>query len=405
MQIVYERCCGLDVHKKTVTACCLTPSGKEIRTFGTMTRDLLQMVDWVESKACTHVAMESTGVFWKPIYNLLEGGEIELLVVNAHHIKAVPGRKTDVRDAEWIADLLRHGLVRGSYIPERPQREMRELVRYRKSMIRERSAEVNRIQKTLEGANIKLSSVATDIVGMSGRAMLKELVAGVTDATRLASLAMGKLRGKEEQLQQALNGIATAHTRFMLSTQLVHLDTLDEVVEEISREIEARNRPFEQDLQRLETIPGVGKRTAELLIAEIGVEMSRFPTHKHLASWAGLCPGNNQSGGKRNSGVTRKGSPWLREALVECAQAAARTRGTYLSSQYHRIAGRRGARRAAVAVAHSILIIAYHILRDSVTYQDLGGNYFDEREQVAVVSRLTKRLKSLGYTVAKQPAA
>lgn len=405
MQVVYERCCGLDVHKKTVTACCITPYGRETRTFGTMTRDLLQMADWIESKQCTHLAMESTGVFWKPVYNLLEGSGIELLVVNAQHIKAVPGRKTDVKDAEWIADLLRHGLVRGSYIPDLPQREMRELVRYRKSLIRERSSEISRIQKTLEGANIKLSSVASDVVGVSGRAILEQLVCGSRDPILMASLAKGRLKGKETELQRALEGMVSAHTRFMLSRQLAHLDALEEVIEDLSREIELRNRPFEESLQRLETIPGVGKRTAELLISEMGVDMARFPSHRHLASWAGLCPGNNQSGGKRNTATTRKGSPWLREALVEAARAAARTKNTYLSAQYHRLAARRGGKRAAVAVAHTILIIAYHIILEGTVYQDLGSTYFDERDQLAVVKRLSKRLETLGYSVVKQSAA
>ena len=328
MQVVYERCCGLDVHKKSVTACCITTAGKEIRTFGTMTHELLQMADWIESHGCTHVAMESTGVFWKPIYNLLEASEMELLVVNAAHIKAVPGRKTDVKDAEWIADLLRHGLVRSSFIPDLPQREMRELVRYRKTLIRERASEINRIQKTLEGANIKLSSVASNVMGASGRAILQQLVSGVRDPALLASLAQGRLKNKQKELEKALNGISTSHTRFMLANQLAHIDAMDEVIENLSQEIEVRNRPFEQALLRLQTIPGVGQATAEMMLSSLGADMSRFPTHKHVSSWAGMCPGNNQSGGKRNSGKTTKGDPWLREALVEAARAAARTKGT-----------------------------------------------------------------------------
>jgi len=405
MRVVHERCCGLDVHKKSVTGCCITPEGKEIKTFGTMTEELLMMADWIKSKGCTHVAMESTGVFWKPVYNLLENYELELLVVNARHIKAVPGRKTDVKDAEWIADLLRHGLLRGSYIPSREQRELRELVRYRKSLIRERASEVNRVQKTLEGANIKLSSVASDVLGVTGRAILEELVKGHTDPGLLASLARGRLRDKREELERALRGLVSPHVRFMLAVQLGHIDSLDEVIDRLSREIEERMRPFQEALLNLETIPGVGRRTAELLVAEVGPDMSRFPSHKHLASWAGLCPGNNESAGKRHSGRTRKGSVWLREGLVEAARAAARTRRTYLSAQYHRIAARRGGKRAAVAVAHTILVIAYHILQRATTYEELGADYFDRRSEQRLVARMAKRLDGLGYKVVPKAAA
>jgi len=399
MQVVHERCSGLDVHKKSVTACCITPEGKETRTFGTMTEDILAMADWLRSKGCTHVAMESTGVYWKPVYNLLEDYEFELLVVNAKHVKAVPGRKTDVKDAEWLADLLRHGLVRGSYIPNREQRELRELVRYRKALIRERASEVNRVQKVLEGANIKLSSVASDVLGVSGRSILMELIGGRSDPELLASLAKGRLRDKREELERALEGRVSSHLRFMLTVQLMHVDSLDEAIEKLSREIEERMRPFEDRLVNLQTIPGVGERTAELILSEVGPDMSRFPSHRHLASWAGLCPGNNESAGERHSGRTRKGSPYLRAGLVEAARAAARTRYTYLSAQYHRIAARRGSKRAAVAVAHTILVIAYHILSRGVTYEELGGDYFDRRSQDQLVSRLARRLARLGYKV------
>lgn len=405
MQVVYERCSGLDIHKKTVTACVITPEGKETRTFGTMTGDLLMLGDWLESRGVTHVAMESTGVYWKPVYNVLEGYEFELLVVNAQHIKAVPGRKTDVKDAEWIAELLRHGLLRGSYIPSRPERELRELVRYRKSLIRERSTVVNRIQKVLEGANIKLASVATDVLGKSGRAMLEALIRGQTDPVALAALAKGRLQEKREQLEQALQGAIGAHQRMLLRLQLQHVDFLDRQIEELSREIGEWMLPFEESLRRIETIPGVGRRTAEMLLAEIGPNVSRFPSAAHLASWAGMCPGNNESAGKRRSGRTRKGSPWLREALVEAARAAARTRNTYLSAQYHRLAARRGANRAAVAVGHTILVIVYHILRNGTTYQDLGANYFDERDKAAVIRKAVRRIQSLGYKVTVEPNA
>lgn len=405
MQIVYERCCGLDVHKQTVVACVITPEGKEVRSFGTMTSDLLELADWLISQEVTHVAMESTGVYWKPIYNLLESHEMELLVVNAQHIKAVPGRKTDVKDAEWIADLLRHGLLRGSYIPNREQRELREVVRYRKSLIRERSAEVNRLQKTLEGANIKLSSVATNVMGKSGRAMLEALISGTSDPQVLAAMAKGRLQSKQPQLEQALAGLVGKHQQLLLSAQLRHIDFLDQQIQVLSLEIEERMRPFEEALARLETIAGVGRRTAEVVMAEIGSDMDRFPTAGHLASWAGMCPGNNESAGKRKSGKTRKGSPWLREALTEAARAAGRTKNTYLASQYHRIAARRGANRAAVAVGHTILVIIYQMLKHGTIYQDLGVNYFDERDKNATVHRAVKRIEKLGYKVTVEPAA
>lgn len=361
--------------------------------------------DWLESRGVTHVAMESTGVYWKPVYNVLEGYEFKLLVVNAQHIKAVPGRKTDVKDAEWIAELFRHGLLRGSHVPSRPERELRELVRYRKSLIRERTTVVNRIQKVLEGANIKLASVATDVLGKSGRAMLEALVAGQTDPVALAALAKGRLQEKREQLQQALQGAIGSHQRMLLRLQLQQVDFLDRQIAELSREIDERMLPFEESLRRIETIPGVGRRTAEMFLAEIGPDVSRFPSAAHLASWAGMCPGNNESAGKRKSGRTRKGSPWLREALVEAARAAARTRNTYLSAQYHRLAARRGANRAAVAVGHTILVIVYHILRDGTTYQDLGANYFDERDKAAVIRKAVRRIQSLGYKVTVEPNA
>ncbi len=412
MDVVYERCCGLDIHKKVVVACLVTPEDdraggaprKEVRTFGTMTDDLLALSDWLAAAGCTHVAMESTGVYWKPVFNLLEGS-FALLLVNAQHVKQVPGRKTDVKDCEWLADLLRHGLLRGSFVPDRPQRELRELTRYRTALLHERSAEVNRLQKTLEGANVKLASVATDIMGKSGREMLAALVAGETDGKTLAQLAKGQLRAKLPQLERALTGRMSAHQRFLLAQQLAHVDFLDQQLERVSAEIRERLRPFEPALAALEGIPGVGRRTAEVLVAELGTDMTRFPTAGHLASWAGMCPGNNESAGKRRSGRTRKGSPWLRAALVEAARAAAHTKRSYLGAQYRRLAARRGAKRAAVAVGHTILVIAHHLLRDGTPYQDLGVTYFDERDRLAVERRLVRRLETLGYSVTLQPAA
>jgi transposase len=410
VDVVYARCCGLDIHKQTVVACLLVPGPdqapyKEIRTFGTLTDELLQLADWLAAAGCTHVAMESTGVYWKPLYNVLESS-FELLLVNARHIKQVPGRKTDVRDCEWIADLLRHGLLRASFVPDRPQRELRELTRYRTSLVRERAAEVNRVHKTLEGANVKLGSVATDVLGVSGRQMLAALVAGSDDPTALAELAKGKLRDKLPQLERALTGRVGAHQRFLLAQQLAHLDALDELIERLSTEVTERLRPFETAVVRLDTIPGVGRRTAETLVAEIGTDLARFPTAGHLASWAGMCPGNDESAGKRRSGKTRKGDAWLRSALIEAAQAAGRTRGTYLAAQFHRLATRRGKKKALVAVGHSILVIAYHLLTEQTEYRDLGPIFFDQRDEQRVTRRLVDRLQSLGYTVhLDRPAA
>jgi transposase len=409
MDILYERCCGLDIHKKTVVACLITPGAngkpqKEIRSFGTMTDELLQLADWLGAAGCTHVAMESTSVYWKPIYNLLEGS-FTLLLANARHIKAVPGRKTDVRDCEWIADLLRHGLLKASFVPDRPQRELRELTRYRTTLVRERTAAINRLQKTLEGANIKLASVAADIMGKSGRAILAALVAGTTDVTALAQLAKGQLREKRAALERALAGRVGMHQRFLLAEQLTHIDHLDASIDRVSTEIMERLRPLEERLARLESIPGVGRRTAELLLAEIGTDMSRFPTAGHLASWAGMCPGNNESAGRRRSGKTRKGSPWLRAALVEAARAAARTKATSLSARYHRLAARRGPKKAAVAVGHTILIIVYHLLRNDECYREFDGHDRDGRRRQRTEHRLVQRLEGLGYRVLLEPVA
>ncbi len=434
MEVLYARCCGLDVHKRTVVACLLTPGAggkptKAIRTFGTMTEELLGLADWLAAAGCTHVALEATGVYWQPIWNLLED-RFSLLLANARHIKAVPGRKTDVRDCEWIADLLRHGLLQGSVVPARPQRELRELTRYRTALVEERSAEVNRLQKTLEGANIKLAAVATDTMGKSGRAMLDALVAGSAPPAAMAELARGRMREKIPQLEQALTGRFAAHQRFLVARQLAHIDALDALITEVSDEIDARlraaddavatagepdaasagptggppTRPFEDAIARLDTIPGVARRTAEIVVAELGLDLTRFPTPGHLASWAGMCPGNHESAGKRQSGKTRKGNRALRAALVEAAQAAGRSKRTYLGAQFRRLAARRGKKKAAVAVGHSILTIVYHLLTEGGRYQDLGPLYFDERDRQRVERRLVHRLEALGYSVALEPA-
>ncbi len=403
MEVLYRRVCGIDVHKRFLLACVLVLDHndqltKEVRRFETMFDDLLAMADWLIQHGVTHVAMESTGVYWKPVYNILEGS-CTVLVVNAQHIKAVPGRKTDVRDCEWIAQLLRHGLVRASFIPDQPQRELRELTRYRTALVRERTREVNRLHKTLEGANIKLGSVASDVLGKSGQAMLHALVTGLTDPAALAELAKGSLRQKLPALERALTGRFGAHQRLVVAEQLAHIDYLDETIARLSQEVQARLGPFEDLLARLDTIPGIGQLTAEALVAELGTDMSRFPTAKHLASWAGMCPGNDESAGKRRSGKTRKGNPWVRTLLIESAHAASRKKGTYLQAQYHRLAARLSKPKAAVAVGHSILVIVYHVLRDGGEYEDLGVQYFDERDRAATERRAVKRLEGLGYTV------
>ena len=399
MDVIHAHVCGLDVHKKNVVACIITPDHKEIRTFSTMTEDLLALIDWIKSHGVTHVAMESTGSYWKPVYNLLEMEQIQTLVVNARHIKHVPGRKTDVKDAEWIAGLLRHGLLTGSYIPSRPQRELRELVRYRRSLIEERAREVQRIQKVLEGANIKLSSVASDVLGKSGRLMIEAMIEGQTDAVALSELAQRRLKNKKAELQKALHGLIGPHQRLMLKTQLRHIDELDKLIEQLDAEIKERMTPFEDDLERLDTIPGIARRTAEQILAEIGTNMDPFPTAAHLCSWAGLAPGNNESAGKRKSGKTTKGNKKLRATLVEAARSAARTKDTYLSSLYHRIAARRGANRAAVAVAHRILMICYHLLKYKQTYIELGPDYYEERKRDHVARQAIRKLEKLGYKV------
>ena len=383
-------------------ACVLTPEGKQIRKFGAMTKDLLMLSDWLTTFQVTHVAMESTGVFWQPIYNLLEE-EFTVWVVNARHIKNVPGRKTDVKDAEWIADLLSHGLLSPSFIPGRAQRELRELVRYRRRLIQNRAQVVNRIQKVLEAANIKLDCVASDVMGASGRAMLRAMAAGETNADVLADLAKGKLRDKIPFLKEALRGQIGPHQRFMLSSHLRVLDAITLELEELDREVATRMRPNEETIERLDSIPGVGRRSAEELLAETGTDMSQFPTPAHLASWAKVSPGNNESAGKRQSGRTGRGNPWIKAALTEAAQAAAKTKDKYFAAQYRRLAPRRGKKRAIAAVAHSILVSIYHMLRDNVAYQELGGDYFDARDRLAIVRRAARRIEGLGYKVALEP--
>jgi len=403
MDIIYTHCAGLDVHKKTVVAAKVVSGEagelqRETRTFGTMTADLLALSDWLLGAGVTHVAMESTGEYWKPIYNILENN-FEILLVNAQHIKAVPGRKTDVKDAEWIAELLRHGLVSASFVPPVGQRELRELTRYRSTFVRERAMLINRVQKLLEDANIKLASVASNVMGVSGRAILQALIEGSATSEQMADLAKGRLREKHEALSQALDGRVKAHHRFVLSELLAQIENLDESIQRFDEQIEVYCRPFEAAVELLDTIPGVARNTAEILVSEIGTDMQRFPTANHLAAWAGVAPGNNESAGKQRSGRTRQGNQPLKVALVQMAHAAARTKNTYLSAQYHRLAGRRGKKRAIIAVAHSILVIAYCMLQRHEAYRDLGGNYFEKRRPEATANSLKRRLEELGYQV------
>ena len=410
MEVVYPRCAGLDAHKDTVVACRMRREGdgrltKETRTFGTVTADLLALADWLQQGEVTHVAMESTGIFWKPPYNVL-AENFTVFVVNAAHIRAVPGHKTDVKDAEWIADLLAHGLLRPSFIPDRPQRELRDLTRTRTTLVDERAREVRRVQKVREDANLKLASVVTDVLGASGRATLTMLVEGTTDPTTLAELAKGRLRSKQAELGRALVGRISDHHRLLLAIHLTQIDTLDEAIERLSQEIAVRLRPFEAEIARLDTIPGVDRKTAEVLIAEIGTDMRRFPDPAHLASWAGMCPGNHLSAGRRQKGTTRKGSKWLRRALTEAAHGAARTKQTgrtALADFCRRLTVRHGKKKAALAVGHRILTLAYVVLERGEPHHEPSPSDWDERRRDRARERAIRQLKDLGYDVSVVP--
>ena len=407
MQVIYACCCGLDVHKKIIAACVLVcdeqgRKRKEIRSFGTMTQDLLALTDWLRTLEVTHVAMESTGVYWKPVWNILEG-HFELLLVNAQHIKAVPGRKTDARDCEWIAELLQHGLLKASFVPPPAIRELRDLTRYRTVLAQERATVANRVQKLLEDANIKLASVATDILGRSGRSILAALVAGEEECGRLAERARGRLRIKIPELRLALEGRLRGHHRFLLQRLLEHLEFVESQMARLASEIERLISPFQQAVAQWTTIPGVDEITAWNLVAEIGVDMEQFPSAAHLASWAGVCPGNNESAGKRRSGKMREGNPWLRRALCQAAWPASRTVGTYFSAQYHRLAARRGRKRAIIAVAHSLLMILYCMRKEDRNYHELGADYFYRLNAEGLKRYLLKRLARLGYKATLEP--
>ena len=409
MDAIFKIVAGLDVHQKTVVACVrkTQPQGaiaEEVRTFGTMTGDLLQLSGWLAKEGVTHVAMESTGVLWKPVWNILDG-RFELLLVNPRKLKRVPGRKTDVSDSQWIAHLLQCGLLASSFVPSRPQRELRDLTRQRTQLTREQTRIVNRIHKTLEDANIKLGAVASDILGKSGRAMLNALVAGERNPVKLADLAKKSLRGKIPELQQALQGHLTEHHVFMLQTLLAHLQYLEQEITAFSQRIEACLRPLvdADQMRRLDEIPGVNQRTIENVVAEIGTDMGRFPDEEHLSSWAGMSPGNEESAGKRIRRRTTKGDSWLRCALTEAAWAAGRTKNSYLGALYRRLAARRGRKRALTAVGHTILVIFYHMLKINVPYKDLGPDYFDKLKPEQYRRYLVKRLENLGFNVELKP--
>src|SRR2546426_4928973 len=409
MDVIYRRCCGLDVHKDSVSACVLVaePPGrrrKELRRFGTMTRDLLELLDWLLELRVTHAAMESTGVYWKPVWNILEG-HVEVLLANAQHIKVVPGRKTDTQDCEWIADLLQHGLLRGSFVPPEPVRDLRDLTRYRAILSQETTDVANRIQKVLEDANVKLGSVASDVLGVSGRAMLEAIVEGEQDPTRLAEMARHRLRKKIPELCVALEGRIRDHHRFLLKQLLDHLKFLESKISEVERRVEKCMGPFEKAVTLWITIPGVDVVTAWSLVAETGADMAQFPSAQHLASWAGLCPGNNESAGKRKSGKTRKGNRWLRAALTEAALAAIRTSNSAFTARYRRIMRHRGHKKAVLAVAHAMLVTAYHVLARQTTYQELGADYFDRRHGERVTRRAVQLLERQGYRVTLERAA
>jgi len=409
MEVIYPRCAGLDVHKETVVACIRIAEGGEVslsvRTLATHTARLIELGEWLEANGCTHVGMEATGVYWKPVWQVLADGSFELVLANAAQVKNVPGRKTDVNDARWLAELLAHGLVRASFVPGREIQELRSLLRTRKQLVREKASHVQRLQKTLEEANIKLESVLSDVMGRSGRAMIRAMIDGETDAAKLAALAHSKVRASEATLREALHGRIKRHHRFLLRLHLQQIDALDAAIAEIDREADAGLACFRNAVKQLSSIPGVSEVSAQVIISEIGTDMSRFPTAAHLRSWAGLSPRNDESAGKRRSTRLRKGAPWLKAALVQCGWAAARTKATYLNAQFVRLRTRRGPKKAVCAVAASILTAIYHMLTDGTMYQDLGRDHFDRRSADQQKKRLVKRLNDLGYAVEIKPLA
>jgi transposase len=408
MEVLHPRCAGLDVHKDSVVACVRIASEgsvrQEVRTFGTTTTALESLADWLRSEGCTHAAMEATGVYWKPVWHVLDE-VVELVLANAMHIKNVPGRKTDVNDATWIADLLAHGLIRGSFVPEASIQELRALTRTRKQFVREKAGHVQRLQKTLEDANLKIASVVADIMGTSGRAIVEALIVGETDPEKLADLTRGRLKASRATLVESLRGRVTANHRFLLKLHLGHIKAIEQALVTVDKEVDALLEPFLDAAKRLTTMPGISDLLAEVVISEIGIDMSRFPTPAHLISWAGLCPRNDESAGKRRSTRLRKGAPWLKTTLVQAAWSATRAKKSYLSAQFFRIKSRRGPRKAIMAVAASMLTAIYFMLRDGTEFRDLGHDYFERKDKAKAAQRLMRRLNDLGYEVTLKAAA
>jgi transposase len=408
MDVLHARCAGLDVHKDTVVGCVRSAAegkvAQEVRTFSTTTTGLTALSEWLTSQGCTHVAMEATGVYWRPVWHVLEGS-FELVLGNAAHIRNVPGRKTDVNDATWIADLLAHGLIRGSFVPDTQTQEMRTLLRTRKQLVRENSRHVLRVQKTLEDANIKLDSVLTDVMGKSGRAIIEALIAGETNPAKLASLADRRVKASQEELREALRGRVRKQHRFLLRLHLNQIDSLAAAIATIDAQVEENLGPFRTAVQQVVSIPGIKDLGAQAIVSEIGIDMTRFPSDAHLISWAGLCPRNDESAGKRRSNRLRKGAPWLKTMLVQCAWAAVKKKGSYLQAQFYRIKARRGPKKAIMAAAASILTAIYHMLKDGTMYQDLGSGHFNRQSKDQQKNRLVKRLADLGYAVEITPLA
>jgi transposase len=403
MEVLHAHCAGLDIHKETVVACVRHMSGgkvkTEVRTFATMTGTLLDLSAWLATEQITHIAMEATGVYWKPVWHILSDGEFELILANAAHVKNVPGRKTDVKDAEWLADLMAHGLIRASFVPDEPTQQMRDLLRTRKQLVRERSSHTQRIQKTLEDANIKLDCVVTDILGLSGRRILQALVKGETVPQSLATLAHRRIHASTEELEAALRGRVTTHHRFLVKLHLDQIDAIDAAIQSIDKEVDGNIEPFRAAAELLTEIPGISQLAARVVLSEIGLDMSRFETSGHLVSWAGLCPRSDESAGKRRSTRMKKGAPWLKTILVQCAWAAARTKGSYFQAQYHRLRSRRGSKKAIGAVAASLLTTVYHMLKNGTCYQDLGASHFDQQDNDRHIKHLVSRLENLGVEV------
>ena len=398
MEVVYRCCCGIDVHKKVIVACLVNGGEQELREFGTTTSEIKSLANWLTESGCEMIAMESTGVFWKPLYNLFELMDLNAMVVNAAHMKALPGRKTDVKDAEWIADLLRHGLLKASYIPSREQRELREITRYRKSLTEERCREVNRLQKILEGANIKLDSVVKDITGKSARKLLQRIIDDdIPDSEEVSKLVHGRMRPKLDQIVASIEGITTPLQRKLLAQIIDHIDDLNRRIGELDKLVQEYMTEYEAAIEAIDEIPGIARRSAEVILAEIGLDMGRFPSAAHLCSWAGVCPGNYQSAGRRKHGKTTKGNSALKTILTQCAKSARTAKNSYFSAQYQRIAARRGKNRATLAVAHSILIAIYHILKNKTAFQDLGSDYYDSFNRDRKINSYLKRLKALGW--------